>query len=197
MCKRPPAAFSLIELLLVVVIILVLTTLYWHSGSANRQQALKAGCQSNLQKLYLALQIYSNEQAGKFPATNGARTAEEPLDLLIPKYTADTSFFICPASADSPPPSGDSLTKHKISYAYFMGWSAKDAQQILMSDKQVDTSPKTVGQAIFSTSGSPPGNNHDKSGGNLLFCDGHTDPCPALAPFAIPVPPAIQLLNPK
>src|SRR5207244_10059912 len=44
-------AFSLIELLVVVALILVLTTLYWGSGSGNRQKALQASCQNNLQKI--------------------------------------------------------------------------------------------------------------------------------------------------
>ena len=113
----PQAGFSLIEMLVVVAVLVILFTIYWGSASGNRQQKLQANCRNNLQKLYLALEIYANDHAAKFPALQAARTAEEPLDLLVPRYTVDTSLFICPGSNDSPLPSGESLLQRKISYA--------------------------------------------------------------------------------
>ena len=190
------AGFSLIELLLVVVILLVLTVLYWGSTSTKRQQSLQTQCRGNLQKVYLALEIYSREHAGKFPAVPSAATAEQPLDLLVPKYTADTSLFICPGSGDSPLPSGEPLVKHRISYAYYMGRSATDAQLPLMSDRQVSAVSRSANQPIFSTNGKPPGNNHEK-GGNFLFCDGRVEAAPCVPPFAAGVTQGVVFLNPK
>jgi prepilin-type processing-associated H-X9-DG protein len=66
-----------------------------------------------------------------------------------------------------------------------------------MSDKQVDNLAKASGQDVFSTTGKPPGNNHEKSGGNILFCDGRAEFSPARAPFALPLGEGVVLLNPK
>lgn len=188
--------FSLLELLITVAIILILTTLYFGPNTSNRQTALKRSCQKNLEKIYVSLEIYANEHAAKFPYAVGARTSEEALDVLVPKYTSDTSAFICPGSSDSALPSGESFRSRKISYAYYMGRFATNGQQVLMSDRQVDTQPKAQGQPVFSTSGKAPGANHRKFGGNFLFCDGHCEMSPALAPFAIGLTNGEILLNP-
>ena len=89
-----------------------------------------------------------------------------------------------------------SLRSHKISYAYFMGRSLTNSQQVIMSDRQVDTRAKSAGQAVFSTTGKPPGSNHRKFGGNFLFCDGHTETSSSLAPFPLTLTNGEALLNP-
>ena len=190
------AAFSLIELLITVAIILILTTLYFGPNTSNRQSALKRVCQKNLEKIYVSMEIYANEHGGKFPETAGAQTSEEALDMLVPKYTSDTSAFICPGSSDGALPAGESFKSRKISYAYYMGRFSTNGQQVLMSDRQVDTRAKSAGQTVFSTTGKPPGSNHRKFGGNFLFCDGHTEMSPALAPFALGLTNGEVLLNP-
>lgn len=190
-------AFSMIELLVTVLIILILFTLYWGGNSSSRQKVRLGACQQNLQKLFIALQIYSNEHPPKFPAKTGARFSEEPLDRLVPHYTSDTSAFICPGSKDSELPGGESILKRKISYAYYMGRSSTDgAQDALMSDRQVDTQSKSPNQALFSSTGKPPGNNHRQFGGNILFCDGHVDKSGAPSAFSLVVTQGVVLLNP-
>ncbi len=193
----PQTGFSLIEVLIVIALILILTTLYWGSSSGSRQRRHQLTCQKNLQKIFIAMEIYANDHTGKFPNVTGARTSEEALALLVPRYTADTSVFICPGSNDSPLPAGESFLKKKISYAYYMGRRSADAPEVLMSDRQVDTQSKTTGQYVFSNTGKAPGNNHDKYGGNFLFCDGHADLSPAQAPFSIVLTQGVVLLNPK
>src|SRR5207249_2336455 len=113
-----PAAFSLIELLVVVALVAVLTTMYWGSSSGTRQKKLQAECQNNLQRLCTSMEIFANDHESKFPEVPGAKTSEEPLDLLVPRYTSDTAIFICPGGADSTLPAGESIRKRKISYAY-------------------------------------------------------------------------------
>lgn len=194
--RTTPSAFSLIELLVTVAIILILTTLYFGPNNAGRQEALKRTCQKNLEKIYVSLDIYANEHGGKFPELSGARTSEEALDLLVPKYTSDTSPFICPGSKDSALPEGESFRSRKVSYAYYMGRYLTNSAQALMSDAQVDSSAKAAGQQVFSTTGKPPGNNHRKFGGNFLFCDGHDEMSPAAAPFALGLTNGQLLLNP-
>jgi prepilin-type processing-associated H-X9-DG protein/prepilin-type N-terminal cleavage/methylation domain-containing protein len=194
---RSVHAFSLIELLITVLIILVLTTMYWGGNSGSRQKARLGTCQQNLQKIFIAMQIYGNEHAAKFPAKTGAKLSEEPLDRLVPHYTSDTATFICPASKDSQLSAGESIVRHKISYAYYMGRSSNDgAQDALMSDRQVDTQSKSPNQAIFSIDGKPPGNNHKQYGGNILFCDGHAEHSEPRSSFSLVVTQGIVLLNP-
>lgn len=192
------AGFSLIELLAVAAILLLLFTLYWGgSASENRQRQALKECQIHLQKIYMAMEIYANDHAGKFPELAGARTSEEALDALVPRYTVDTAVFICPGAKDPPLPAGESFRQRKISYAYYMGRRAADAQQALMSDEQVDTRSKPAREQAFSTTGKPPGNNHGKLGGNFLFCDGRAEPAPARAPFSLVLTQGVVLLNPK
>lgn len=190
------AGFSLLELLISIAIILILTTLYFGPNNANRQRALKRACQKNLEKIYVSMEIYANEHDGKFPEVAGARTSEQALDVLVPKYTSDTSPFICPGSKDAALPEGESFRSRTISYAYYMRRYMTNSAQVLMSDRQVDTQAKAAGQAVFSTTGKPPGNNHRKFGGNFLFCDGHTEMSPAMAQLALGLTNGEVLLNP-
>jgi prepilin-type processing-associated H-X9-DG protein len=190
--------FSAIEMLSVIAILLVLFVLLWGSRTSdNQQRRAQKDCQVHLQKIYMALEIYANDHAGKFPETPGARSSEEALDGLVPRYTVDTAVFICPGSKDPPLPLGQSFRQHKISYAYYMGRRAAESQEVLMSDQQVDTQSRKAGEYAFSSTGKPPGSNHEKLGGNFLFCDGRTEPAPARVPFSIVLTQGVVLLNPN
>jgi prepilin-type N-terminal cleavage/methylation domain-containing protein len=193
-CLR--AGFTLIEMLITLVLLLILTSMMWGFSSRSHQQQQQRNCRGNLQKIYVALEIYATDHARKFPELPGARTSAEALDALVPRYTADTATFICPGSKDSPLPGGTTLARQKISYAYYMGRRKSDAQEALMSDKQVDTNAKAPGQTIFSVNGRPPGNNHHQYGGNILFCDGRTEFTPARSLFSLGLTQNVVLLNP-
>ena len=195
----PPraGAFSIIELLITLALILILFTMLYGFGSRSHQQTQKRACQKNLLNIFIALDIYSRDHEGAFPALASAQTSDQPLALLVPRYTVDTKPFICPGSKDSSLPPGQPLTGRRISYAYFMGWQITNSQAVLMTDEQVDCAPKTAGRAVFSTTGKPPGNNHYKYGGNYLFVDGHAEMSSSTAPFPLAWPGGIVLLNPK
>lgn len=190
-------AFSLLELLIVLALILVLVSAIYSSSSGSRQTQLKVACQKNLQTLHLALQIYANDFEQRFPLVTNARTSEEVLTLLVPQYTATTAPFICPGSKDAPLPEGEPFGGRRISYAYYMGWRASNATEVLLTDRQVNTDPKTAGQPVFSVDGKAPGNNHNRFGGNFLFCDGHVQTVPARTPRDLVPPPDVVLLNPR
>jgi type II secretory pathway pseudopilin PulG len=195
--RRATAGFSLIEMCFTLLLIIFLSVSLYGFGSARHQRTQKLLCADNLQKIYLALQIYANDSRGALPQNTNAVTAEEGLDALVPRYTADTSIFICPGGRDAEIPSGEPLRNHKISYAYFMGRRLDPPQNPLLSDRQVNSRPKAAGEWVFSPNGKPPGNNHHKYGGNFLLGDGSVQPCPARLEFPLAVPPGVVLLNPK
>ena len=195
--QRERDAFGRIELLVVVAVMILLFTLYWSPIVGGRRKNSRLDCSSNLQKLFIAMQIYANEHSTRFPVEPGAGTSEVPLDKLVPRYTVDTSLFTCPGSKDAPLPSGESIRNRKISYAYYMGRTIAEPDAPLMSDRQVDTEARAAGQIAFSTTGKAPGNNHQDRGGNFLFGDGRVEFSPPQVPFAIGLTQGIVLLNPK
>jgi prepilin-type processing-associated H-X9-DG protein len=186
----------LIELLICVAIILILSAAYFGPNNTNRQLALKRACQKNLEKIYVSMEIYANEHNGAFPVVADARTSEEALSVLVPRYTSDTAPFICPASKDPALPAAESFRSKTISYAYYMGCYLTNSTHVLMSDRQIDTQPKSLGQPVFSQTGKGPGSNHRKSGGNFLFCDGHTERSPPTATTILGLADNQRLLNP-
>ena len=143
------------------------------------------------------MQIYANDYRGALPAKTNAASSEAVLEELVPKYSADTSIFICPGGRDSQIPSGDPLSLHKISYAYYMGTRLTDTQNVLLSDRQINTEPKHAGEMVFSANGKSPGNNHHKYGGNFLLTDGSVQASGAQLTFSLAARPGIVLLNPK
>jgi hypothetical protein len=134
---------------------------------------------------------------GALPQDTNAATSEPVLDKLVPKYTADTSIFICPGGRDPLIPSGEPLSKYKISYAYYMGRRLDGSLLPLLSDRQINTEPKRAGEMVFSPDGKPPGNNHHKFGGNFLMSDGSVQFSPAQLMFSLAEEPGVVLLNPK
>jgi prepilin-type N-terminal cleavage/methylation domain-containing protein len=190
------AAFSLIELLVVLAVILILTTMYWNHGPSKRDIDL-GSCRQNLEKIYLAMLIYTHDNADKYPVSTNAVTSEDALALLVPHYTSDTAIFVCPASGKSPLTPDKPFREGKISFAYYMGRRASESDKVLMSDEQINTSSKSKGSTVFSETGRPPGNNHGKDGGNFMMGDGSVISSTANAPFSLSVTPPIVLLNPK
>ena len=189
--------FSLVELLIVLALLLFMVVLFHGFGSRSRQEKDKAGCRKNLQRIFVALEIFANEHDGSFPATAGARTSEEPLSLLVPKYTVATESFICPGGRDSALPDGESFSRRKISYAYYMGLHASDTGAPLISDRQINTEFRKSGDPLFSANGDSPGNNHHQYGGNVLFVGGDIRTSRPVAEFSLSPTQAIVLLNPK
>lgn len=188
--------FSLVELLIVLALLIILTVLSTGRLNKSARQRELAGCEKNLQKIYLVLSIYRSDNDA-YPFSADASTSEIPLSALVPKCTTDTSVFICPGSHDPPLPEGERFDQRRISYAYYMGWTTHDdPNQIIVTDWQRDTSAKVKGQLVFSPDGAKPGNNHSAEGGNLLSCGGEISRSHPRASRALPLPPPVRLLNP-
>jgi len=189
-------AFSLIELLLVLALLLILTVLSARRFTTSARKRELAACGGNLQKIYLALGFYRNDN-GAYPFLPEAQTSAEPLSLLVPKGTTDTEIFICPGSGDKPLPESEPFNKRRISYDYYMGRATNDdPHAIILSDWQVDALPKERGHLIFSLDGKKPGNNHGAVGGNLLSCGGAVLFSPPKAQQDFVFPPTVKLLGP-
>jgi len=200
LCRQPVAhaGFSLLELLIVMALIIVLFTLYWSGGSRSYQTKQLANCEKNLQNIYVALKTYAIDNNSRLPVLANSTTSEPVLSQLIPRYTTGTEFFICPGCKDSALPEAQPFAERKISYAYYMGRKIEDGPgEPLMSDRQVDANPKLLGQTLFSADGKKPGNNHNKYGGNIMFCDGNVQTSPASSAFNLTNAPNVVLLNPK
>lgn len=190
-------AFSLIEMLISLAIILILFTMMFGFGSRQNQINQKQKCLTQLQKIYIGLQIYAHEHQNWFPRLTNATSSEPALAVLVPRYVADSTLFVCPGSKDQVLAPGTPLTAGRISYAYYMGRRQTDARLPLMSDRQIDTKPKVSHGQVFSEDGGKPANNHHKYGGVFLFSDGSTEQSPATAAMALPLGPNVVLLNPK
>jgi prepilin-type processing-associated H-X9-DG protein/prepilin-type N-terminal cleavage/methylation domain-containing protein len=198
MRARNNGGFSYIELLVVMAIVLILYALWYGPGSKGVQEKRKAECSKNLQQVWMALQVYAADHDGAYPFVAGAKTAEEPLDLLVPKYSSDTDAFICPGSGDSRLPSAESIASRRISYAYCMGTRPDMGEaQILMADRLINTTLKHKGDQVFSADGKAPGRNHRSYGGNILFCDGHVESWGVAAERPFTFPAHTLLLNPR
>ena len=189
--------FSLIELLVTLAIMVILIAMMEGFASGRHQRTQKQLCADNLQKIYLALQIYANDFKGALPSKTNATTSETVLGTLVPKYSADTTIFICPGGRDKTIPSGVPLEQLKISYAYYMGRRCDESQTVLLTDRQINTEPKRAGEMIFSANGKAPGNNHHKYGGNFLMADGSVQASGAQLTISLASAPGVVLLNPK
>jgi prepilin-type N-terminal cleavage/methylation domain-containing protein/prepilin-type processing-associated H-X9-DG protein len=190
--------FSLIELLACVAILAILYVALYASWSQSHQNRQKLACQRNLQMIHLALRIYADDHGGKFPFVAEAASAETPLSRLVPVYTADTAIFICPGGKRPALPAAQPFADRRICYAYYMGHHVADASdQPLVSDAQVNDAAKLRHQLVFSPDGKPPGHNHNKYGGNVLFCDGRIESIGAHAKRDLDRPAHVRLLNPR
>lgn len=190
--------FSLLELLITAVLLLILSFMMMGRGMWSDQKRELMTCQKNLQNIYVALNIYAADNKGNYPIVSNAETSEAPLSLLVPRSTSVTEMFICPGSKDRKLPEGEPFAKRRISYAYYMGRLRSDGPDApLVSDRQVNAFPKIKRQLIFSENGKPPANNHRKSGGNFLFCDGQIKTTKPRATVDLTFSTNVVLLNPR
>jgi type II secretory pathway pseudopilin PulG len=192
------SAFSLVELLVVLAIMLLVLFMGREGYLRDRARKRMKACAANLGGQYVALQTFANDHEEWFPVVTNATSPSEPLSLLIPRYTTQTEFWVCPASGDKPLKPAQPFGNRRISYAYYMGWR-RDAPpgSVLASDEQVDARPKIAQQLVFSADGRRPGNNHAAGGGNFLRTDGSQGHSPSHAATEFPLPAHVTLLNPS
>ena len=87
---------TLIELLVVISIISLLMGLLVTSFQGPRKNLKQAVCDTNLKNLYLALQMYADDNGGRCPAvTDLARVPLKVKEALLP-YVKSEEIFWCP-----------------------------------------------------------------------------------------------------
>lgn len=192
------SGFSLVELLVCMAIALVGYVMMFGGGSEQGQARHKTACAANLEQMQIALSVYATEHNGAYPIMPAATSSEAPLSELVPRYTSDTSIFICPGTNAKALPGAQSFANRRISYAYYMGVKRNAGADVpLVSDAQVNTNSRRRGDLVFSSDGKGPGANHRKYGGSILFADGHVETWGPSAVRDLPVPSGAVLLNPK
>jgi prepilin-type N-terminal cleavage/methylation domain-containing protein/prepilin-type processing-associated H-X9-DG protein len=198
MHRQGSEGFTLIELMIVITVVLIMYVMAYGPAQQSYQEKQLVACQRNLQLIHVAMKIYAADYHESYPVATGAATAETPLSLLVPRCTTETAIFICPGSANRRLPEAQPFTGRKISYAYYMGHTARDAaDELLISDKQIDARVRRTGEQMFSPDGRRPGNNHRQFGGNMLFCDGHAETFASVASRDFAFSNSVVLLNPK
>lgn len=195
--------FTIIELLVAVVVIATLMALLFPVISKANESGKRATCMNNLRQIYLALQMYADDNGEVFPlldppdwVANGCGSSRNYENYyhfyaLYPKYIDDLKTFACPADED-----GDEIDRAgriNWSYYYFVFEWPQDptgtgfvvtniADNKRLSQKSASSFPVAMDCQSFQN---PKDNNHGRrdttpaiiNGGNALFMDGHVKWC--------------------
>ncbi len=102
------SAFTLIEILIVLAIVMLLAALLFPVLNRVRNGARSVACQSNLHQIGLAMQLYTENYGGRYPAYGAQPPSCTWVDAMVP-YTKSTQVFICPSDPDETYESGCGL----------------------------------------------------------------------------------------
>lgn len=178
---RKQTGFVLTALLAVTAILPIHAAVQFASA---RDSVMRKQCLSNLMKISIALEMYAQDNDGKFPyltkanikpgypSNYGTTVSGELIDKLAP-YNKDKQIFYCPTEKNI----YDNQANNgffEIGYYYFCcdSWSTSiisqkgNPKRILMMDIGV------IGTRTEGTSG------HGYSQANYLFTDGHVQNIP-------------------
>jgi prepilin-type N-terminal cleavage/methylation domain-containing protein len=189
--------FTLIELLVVIAIIAILASMLLPALSRAKTQALTARCLSNLRQVGIAMNLYTSDNAERFPFSGRAWPQMPFVDLLrlFDPYisTNGRAFYLCPADKGVAwnvawtriNGSGTGIRTNDLpfpcSYYYYHQFYNDDSQAPKLTQRVTGEVGSPTKKAIVSCFAEPEFGNlgdrniaHGKLGFPILFVDGHT-----------------------
>ncbi|MDR4508256.1 MAG: DUF1559 domain-containing protein [Candidatus Brocadiaceae bacterium] len=177
--KRKNGGFTLIELLVVIAIIGILAGILLPVLGKAKESARKTQCMSNLKQIGLALNMFANDQDEALPNAGNGTGGDEGMkslgELFNKYYVNDKKIFRCPSdsnvtvatnlllTAGTPTVANASFQNDRCSY----GYDPRD--HTLANDPGVAIAADALGN------GTTLSDNHNETGQNVLYLDGHVD----------------------
>jgi prepilin-type N-terminal cleavage/methylation domain-containing protein len=180
--RRQTRAFTLVELLVVIGIIAVLVGILLPTIARARESSRRTKCMSNLKQIGAAMILYSSEHNGRLPNANPVNTvgdfaaSNDVLVALNERYIKAPAVFHCPSDRDDVPElitTADYTLPNsaRVSYDFYSIWWLVDKGPKLPQIKEAPLAWDLDG-------GNGKGDlfqNHGKTGGHVLYGDGHVD----------------------
>jgi prepilin-type N-terminal cleavage/methylation domain-containing protein/prepilin-type processing-associated H-X9-DG protein len=142
--KHAVTGFTLIELLIVIAIISILATILFPVFGRARENARRAGCQSNLKQLGLGVAQYMQDYDSTYPRWQYAYTSgttQATWDVVVFPYTKSAQLLTCPSDSYSPEVTVSAYNNAKLKRSYTM---PRNISEYGIADATVPAPAKTV-----------------------------------------------------